>query len=201
MTKSQKGLVTCCLVGILGAVGAYYLAKEQDRIRNLYGDRPQMISVADLAAKGYGDNVWVDLTDAEVGKKYVISMRKRTISAAWVPAFPRGEANNARTIKVVLRCTKCKTEEEVAQRFFGRSSFRGAVINPTLLTPHDPYRPYFQEQYPNLPLEPTVWEVDVDYTDKPSEQWAKGFYAGAAGLGVFGVICGVALLFTRRETP
>jgi hypothetical protein len=177
---------------LLVAVGAFFIGREQDRIRSLYGEAPQTISLAQLAEKGYGDNVWVDLTDVELVPKYVTESRKGTISAVWVAAFPKGQAEKSREIKVILRSTRCKSEGEIAQKFQPRPVYRGAVINPTLLQPHDPYRPLLQEQFPKLQLAPTIWEVDVDYLDKPSEKWAFGFYVAAAVLGLIGVICGVA---------
>jgi hypothetical protein len=189
----RKLLLTCCLIGLIGGVGAYYLAREQNRIRSLYGDQPQTISVAELAAKGYGDNVWVDLTDAEPGSTYVIEYRKGSMSAVWVPVFPKGMAKQAKTIQVILRSTASRSDADIAERFKGRSSFRGAVINPTLLWPHEPYRPLLQEKYPTLALTPSVWEVDVDY-DKPSPQLASGFYTAAIALLVVGVVCGIAWL-------
>src|SRR5262249_52941866 len=125
MTKGQKYLLTGFVLGILGAVGAYFIAKEQDRIRSLYGDRPQTITVADLAKKGYGDNVWVDLIEGDLGEQYVIESRKGTISAVWVPVFPKGQAKKAKTIQVILRSTRSKSDADIVQRFGDRTEFRG----------------------------------------------------------------------------
>jgi hypothetical protein len=191
LSKTQKMLWAGCVVGLLGAVGAYFLGKEQERIRSLFGPAPRTISVADLATKGYGDNIWLDLTDVELGSKYVVGTRKGTMSAVWFPAFPRGQGEKATTIEVILRSTRCKTDADIVQHFAGRTSFRGAVINPTLLTPFDPYRPLLQQAYPARTLAPTVWEVDIDYT-KPSTQWATGFYSAAMGLAVVGALGGLA---------
>jgi hypothetical protein len=191
---SRKNLLTVFALASLAAVGAYFLGREQDRIRSLYGAKPQTLTVAELAEKGYGDNVWLDLREVEIGKKFVIETRKGSTSAVWVPAFPRGKADQEKTIRVILRSTRCKTDAEIQQRFAGQSNFRGAVTNPILLRPYEPYRPLLQQQYPSLALAPTVWEVDIDYTDKPSSQWALGFYT-AAGLGVVGALCGVGCAF------
>jgi hypothetical protein len=72
-------------------VGAYFLAREQERIRSKFGDAPQAITVAQLAENGYGDNVWVDLTDVELLPKPVVETRKGSISAVWVAALPQSE--------------------------------------------------------------------------------------------------------------
>jgi hypothetical protein len=169
----------------------------------VYGTSPHTLTVAELAEKGYGESIWLDLTDVELGKSYVVETRKGNISAVWFPAFPKGKAAQARSIQVVLRSTRSRSEADIRQRFAGRSSFRGAVINPILLKPYEPYRPLFQEQYPSLALAPTVWEVDIDYTEKPSTQWATGFYAGAAGLAVIGTLCGMGglLAFSSGKRP
>jgi hypothetical protein len=188
---SRKSLFTTFALTVLAAIGAYFLGREQERIRSLYGASPHTLTVAELAEQGYGDNIWLDLTDVELGKAYVVETRKGSISAVWFPAFPKGQAAQAKSIQVVLRSTRCKSEAEIRQRFAGRSSFRGAVTNPILLKPYEPYRPLFQETYRSLALAPTVWEVDIDYTEKPSTQWATGFYAAAAGLGVIGMLCGM----------
>ncbi len=191
MSKTQKIWLLACVLGFLGAVGAYYLGQEQERIRSLYGAAPQTISVAELAAKGYGNNVWLDLTDVELGSKSVVATRKGTMSAVWVPAFPKGQAGKATTIQVILRSTKCRSDADITEHFAGRTKFRGAVINPTLLTPYEPYRPLLQEMYPSLALAPTIWEVDIDYS-KPSPQWATGFYSAAVGLALVGALGGLA---------
>jgi hypothetical protein len=200
---SRKGLFTIFVLAVLASVGAYFLGREQERIRSLYGTSPHALTVAELAEKGYGDSIWLDLTDVELGKAYVVETRKGSIQAVWFPAFPKGKAAQVKSIQVVLRCTHCKSDAEILQRFAGRSSFRGAVTNPILLKPYEPYRPLFQEKYPSLALAPTVWEVDIDYTDKPSSKWATGFYAAAAGLGVIGTLCGIGgvLGFTPGKRP
>jgi hypothetical protein len=193
MTQTRKNLLTGCILALLGAGGAFFIGREQDRIRSLYGAKPQTLSVAELGARGYGNNIWLDLTDVELGKKFVIESRKGRMSAVWIPAFPRGEATKAKSIQVVLRSTRCRSDADIAERFANRATFRGAVINPTLLRPHDPYRRLLQENYPGLTLPSTIWEVDVEYS-KPSSQWANGFYAATGGLGVLGLVCGLGLL-------
>ena len=70
------------------------------------------------------------------------------MNAVWVPAFPRGEADKATPIQVLLRSTKSKSDADIAQHFAGRTKFRGAVINPILLKPYEPYRPLLQKTYP-----------------------------------------------------
>lgn len=192
MSKTQKYLLTGTVLGLLAAAGAYFLGREQDRIRSLYGDAPQKISLAQLAEKGYGDNIWVDLTDVELGQKYVTETRKGSISAVWVPAFPKGLGGKTNEIKVVLRTTRSKTDQEIAEKFKPRPAYRGAVINPILLQPHDPYRAMMQEQFPTATLAPTIWEVDIDYLDKPTPEWAAGFYTATWVLAGVGVLCGFA---------
>src|SRR6185369_4563068 len=98
------------------------------------------------------------------------------------------------------RTSSSKTEAEIDQRFQLRDSYRGAVINPLLLAPHDPYRPLFQETFPHLKLAQTIWEVDVDY-DKPSEKWASGFQIAAGVLAFLGFSSTAALcLFHAMPT-
>ncbi len=191
MPKSHQGLLWTGITCFLLAVGAYFLAREQEHIRSKFGDAPQEITVAQLAETGCGDNVWVDLTDVELLPKHVVQTRKGSISAAWVAALPQGQADNVQEIKVILRSTHSKSEQDIAQKFQPRATYHGAVINPILLQPHDPYRPLLQEAFPNLKLAQTIWEVDVDY-DKPSEKWASGFYVAAGVLTFIGVIFGAA---------
>jgi hypothetical protein len=57
MAKSNRGLLWAAISCLLLAVGAYFLAREQERIRSKFGDAPQAITLAQLAEKGYGDNV------------------------------------------------------------------------------------------------------------------------------------------------
>jgi hypothetical protein len=191
MAKSHQGWLWAGISCFLLAVGAYFLAREQERIRSKFGDAPQEITVAQLAEKGCGENVWVDLTDVELLPVNVIETRKGSISAVWVAALPQGQADNAQEIKVILRSTRSKNEQEIADKFQPRASYRGAVINPILLWPNDPYRPLLQQAFPNLKLAPTIWEVDIDY-DKPSEKWASGFCIAAGVLTFIGAICGAA---------
>jgi hypothetical protein len=129
------------------------------------------------------------LTDAELLPKPVVETRKGSITAVWVAALPKGQTDKAQEIKVILRSTRCKEESEIAQKFQPRATYRGAVVNPLLLQPHDPYRPLLQDAFPNLKLAPTIWEVDIDY-DKPSEKWASGFYTATGVLAIVGAICG-----------
>ena len=195
---SRKALVTIAVICLFAAGGGYFVAREQDRIRSLYGDAPQTITLAQLAEKGPGDNVWVDLTEVELLPGYVTESRKGTLSAVWVAAVPKGQAGKAREIKVVLRSTKCKGEQEIPEKFKPRTAYRGAVINFTLFTPHDPYRPLLQAKFPKLQLAPTIWEVDIDYLNKPSEKWASGFYTATGVLACLGVMGGLAAMFVRK---
>lgn len=109
----------------------------------------------------------------------------------WVAAVPAGQAQNAAEIKVILRSTRCQSEAEIPEKFALRDCYRGAVINPTMLMTHDPYRPLLQEAFPHLKLASTIWEVDIDYA-KPSEKWATGFYIAAVALAFIGFLCGTA---------
>lgn len=200
MKKSNKGLLWGAFWCLLAAGGSFWVGRNQERIRSLYGDAPQTISLAQLAEKGYGDNVWVDLTDVELIPKFVVQERKGNISLVWAAAFAKGQADDAKEIKVILRSSRCRSDADIAQKFEPRESYRGAVINPILFWPHDPYRPLLKEALPNLQLAQTIWEVDIDYLDKPSEKLAYGFFIGSGVLGFIGVICGAAwfLLFISR---
>jgi hypothetical protein len=200
MSGSRKALAATAVLCLLAAVGTYLIAREQDRIRSLYGDAPQTLTLAQLAEKGYGNNVWVDLTDVELVPGYVTESRKGTLSAVWAAAFPKGQADKAREIKVILRSTRCKSEQEIPEKFQPREVYRGAVINPTLLQPHDPYRPLLQAKFPKLQLAPTIWEVDIDYLTKPAEKWASGFYIATGVLAIIGVGCGIVAMLVRKPS-
>ncbi|HWB09541.1 MAG TPA: hypothetical protein VG826_09965 [Pirellulales bacterium] len=200
MAKSHPGLLWAAICCLLLAVGAYFVAREQDRIRSLYGDAPQRISGAQLAEQGYGNNIWVELADVELLPEHVVQTRKGAISAVWFAAVPKGQAEAAREIKLVLRSTRCKSDAEIAEKFRPRDSYRGAVINPTLLQPYEPYRPLLKEAFSKLQLAPTIWEVDIDYLEKPSDKWASGFYAAAGTLAIIGAICGIAWCLVPRRT-
>src|SRR5262245_49034039 len=112
MSSSRKALVTIAIVCLLAAGGGYFVAREQDRIRSLYGDAPQTITLAQLAEKGPGNNVWVDLTEVELLPGYVTESYKCALKAVWVAAIPKGRAEKPREIKVILRSTKIKSEQE-----------------------------------------------------------------------------------------
>src|SRR5579883_2185398 len=187
--KVRNWLILAFLSFLL-AGGSFLLTREQDRIRSLYGPQPQTISVEDLIEKGYGNNIWLDLKDVEIGPKFIIQTRGgEKNQVVWFPAFPLGKAREAKSIDVILRSTKCKSDADIRDKFVGRTSFRGAVINPILLKPYDPYRPLLRETYPNHALPETILEVDVEYLTPPSEQWAKGFYYAAGGFGLLGALC------------
>src|SRR5579863_7178271 len=109
MTKSKKGLLWASVWCFLAAAGAFFVGREQERIRSLYGDAPQTISLAQLAEKGCGDNVWVDLTDVDLVPKFVIKESKGKISLVWAAAFAKGQADDAKEIKVILRSSRCKS--------------------------------------------------------------------------------------------
>lgn len=191
MASTSKGLLAASLTCGLLAAGAYFLAQEQDRIRSKFGLAPQEITVSQLAKKGYGNNVWVDLKNVELLPGYVLQTRKGNVSIAWAVAVPKGKAHKAKEIKVILRTSHSKSESEIAEKFQPRATYSGAVINPLLLQPYDPYRPLLQEAFPNLKLAPEIWEVDIDYT-KPSEKWAIGFQYAAAALTFLATACGAA---------
>jgi hypothetical protein len=200
MAKSHSGLLWATVCFLLLAVGAFFLAREQERIRSLYGEAPQTITLEQLAEKGYGDNIWVDLTDVELIPKFVVNERKGSISAVWAAALPKGQADTAKEIRVILRSTRCRSDKEIVQKFEPRDAYRGAVINPTLLWPHDPYRRPLKEALPNLQLAKTIWEVDIDYT-KPSDKWAFGFYVASGVLTFIGVVCGAAWCLLITSGP
>src|SRR5258708_895711 len=117
MAKSRQGLLWAGICCFLLAVGAYFLAREQERIRSKFGNAPQKITLAQLSENGYGDNIWVDLTDVDLLPKQVVQTRKGNISAVWAAALPQGQADKAQQINVILRSTRCKDEQEIAQKF------------------------------------------------------------------------------------
>src|SRR5215831_8951259 len=117
MAKSHKGLLVASICCVLLAVGAFFMAREQERIRSKFGDAPQKISAAQLADRGYGNNVWVDLTDVELLPQYVVQTRNGNIFAAWAAVVPKGAAQKTKEIKVILRTSHCKTESEIEQKF------------------------------------------------------------------------------------
>jgi len=197
MAKSHQGLLWTGGICFLAAAGAFFLAREQERIRSLYGDAPQTISLAQLAEKGCGDNVWVDLTDVDLVPKFVVKESKGKISLVWAAAFAKGQADDAQEIKVILRSSRCRSDAEIAQKFETRESYRGAVINPILLWPHDPYRPLLKQAFPNQSLAQTIWEVDIDYVDKPTEKMALGFFIASGVLTVLGTFCSAAWILRR----
>jgi hypothetical protein len=201
MNNAQRRYLIGFAFCLLAAVGTLYFARDQERILSLYGPSPQSITVADLAAKGFGDNIWVELTEVEPGNEFVIE-KGTTTKTVWVPAFPAGQAESAAEIQVLLRTRKAFSEADIEDRFTGRQTFQGAVVNPVELDSREAFRPLLGERYPKKKLASTIWVVDIDDDDgPPSPHWAVGFHTAAIGLGTTALICCLAFVgeVARRE--
>ncbi len=139
--RNAGGLLAAVVVGgIALLVGAFM----EGRLMGVASDRPQSMTLAQLADKGPGDNAHVLVTDYFPGNNFVYS--QRTVSgmptgnwtAVFIPVVPRtsnliqdlgGEVKiPVDKIRVIVHSTGIHSDTDLA-RFFGKPTIQGTVVN------------------------------------------------------------------------
>jgi len=123
---------------VLGGVGLF-IAYREFKLAGQAKSTPQRLSVADLIAKGPGDNIYIDLVDAhlliddaviETNTKNEQNPQKW--GKMWIPVMPRQAAmagqNRLGQVKVILLTKKCHNMNDV-RTYESKTEFRGMVVN------------------------------------------------------------------------
>ncbi len=129
---------------VVGGIALVVIAFVEGRLMGVASDKPQSMTLAQLADKGPGDNAHVLVTDYFPGNNFVYS--QRTVSgmptgnwtAVFIPVVPRtsnliqgfgGEVKiPADKIRVIVHSTGIHGDADLA-RFFGKPTIQGTVVN------------------------------------------------------------------------
>jgi Zn-finger nucleic acid-binding protein len=127
LARSAAALGTCGIVClILGGI-LFFIGWQKKTLAGLGLATPQDIRVADLAAKGPGNNIHVRVTDLEFGLNYVFEEKNKRWTTVWIPLFPTG-ADLKGQPKVLLKTYKASGPPEVDQMAM-RKQVQGVITN------------------------------------------------------------------------
>ncbi len=171
-------------------------------------DVPQSMSCADLAAKGPGDNAFIELSDFLLTtSSYVYEEKKGRWRKVWVPAVPlHGEYHNRllaivndttgtapdniplpQDIRVIVQDGDARNDNDV-EELASRNVIRGMVINEIAGLDNDT-RTLLTESYPHVDFE-QCYVFEVGRTPSGSGGLIGYFGGGAAllALGIGGLV-------------
>lgn len=111
---------------------ALYFGYREWKLSSLAKSAPQRISMADLAARGPGDNIWVDLTDVRlVLEQTVVETKNGRTNYAWIPAVPAGDVGAfAPGGKRVVVGTNRAGDDQLRD-LVHQTTLRGMIVNAT----------------------------------------------------------------------
>jgi hypothetical protein len=190
---TDKRLIVAMMVGVVSPIIAIVAASrafDDWRLRARGQETPQDIRAADLAEHGPGDNVYVNVTDFQLGKDYIVEELRGQWNSVYIPVYPRspdGKVNGrAETPKIVVRTGKIRSRADVAP-FYRTTVLTGVITNSIDKANFDLRE--FRKRFPDIkPAE--VWLI-CDARPFPSEA-SVYFNAGLAGglvlLGIVGLV-------------
>jgi hypothetical protein len=186
-------LWAAALLGVLiGPVLAYF-GYQRQQVLNKGKHQPKNLTVAELGANGPGDNIHVKLTDFEFGTKRAVRSKGGSWTAVCLAAFPPGRVGDPRALKVIVRTSRVRNEQELRE-FSRRPTIEGVVVNSIYEWEND--KAYMKEAYPGVDTS-CIWVVQESYTF-PNDTEIRIMFAAGGVIAALGVCSGFAALAKRR---
>lgn len=147
------------------------------------GAEPQVITAAELIAKGPGENHYVRITECEFGP--AVLDKGPNASYAYLPVYPRGGAAGAKTPPIIYRSGSAGDANELAAISRPPQPLEG-VIGNNLIAIGSASNPEVLKAYPGLDPGRTLY---LRQMDGPFREMVLGTWGGA-GLCLFlGLLC------------
>jgi hypothetical protein len=173
------------LLGLLIGPVLGYMTYQRQQVLDKGKSEPRTLKVAELGKNGPGDNIHVKLTDFEFGDKVSTHSKGGSWTAVCLAAFPKGKAGDPKALKVVVRTSRVRSDEQLRE-FARKATVQGVVVNSIYEWEND--REYMKSAYPGVDAS-SIWVVQEDYTfPNPSE--IQTMYAISSGIVAFALFCG-----------
>jgi hypothetical protein len=128
MNERLKGaLILVALGGLVGGGIVGFLGYQEWIILSRGSPQPQRIRLADLTAKGPGDNVHVEVTDFSWGENCVTEEKHGKWNRVWIPIFPGGAANQGQ-VRALVKTFSVADEGQLRQ-MLRRPTVTGVIDN------------------------------------------------------------------------
>ena len=132
--SSRRTAITVVLI-LFGAIGLGVGFRER-KLSLLAKAAPQKITLAQLAANGPGDNIWIDLTDAYLLLDQTVVKTEEWAGMthrvyAWIPAVPRGVFGQPGPDRVRVVIGTRDADDAELQSLARQPVLRGIVVNAT----------------------------------------------------------------------
>jgi hypothetical protein len=184
-----------CL-GTLIAGGIVGLLGWQQRTLLQQGSAtPQQIRLADLTARGPGDNIHVTVTDFVFGEQYVVEKKGSRWNRVWIPMFP-AEQQGGGDIKVLMKTFHIADEGQLAG-FYGKQTLTGVITN-SIHSLGSGETEELKKAYPGADLS-SVWIVE-EGREFPTEAGVTRMLVIGGGLLALGVLSGLTLLIGKLRS-
>lgn len=195
---------------VLGPCGLI-LAWQLDTVSAAAQPTPQTLSVAELAEKGAGDNLHVELTDLAFGKP-VVDVKEGRWLYVWVPIEPAGKGSGKPVRAVFLRTTTPKDQEQL-DGLLQQTTLRALVTTPLPANSVWKAQPTeaLRKAYPKLDAADPVFLVDPrleagdtvllaadQLFDRTNASIAWGVALGLVGVGL---VCLVLMFVGEKKEP
>jgi hypothetical protein len=128
MNERLKGLLTLlALGGLVGGGIVGFLGYQEWIVFSRGSPTPQRIRLADLTARGPGDNVHVEVTDFVWGQNCVTETKQGKWNRVWIPIFPSGAAEQGQ-VRALVKTFHVADEGQLHQ-MVGRQTVTGVIDN------------------------------------------------------------------------
>jgi hypothetical protein len=120
------------LVLFVAGIMMFIFGYREWRLSSLAKSAPQRISLAQLEAKGPGDNIWLDLTDTQLLlDQAVVQTQDGVRSYAWIPAIPAGNFGPPGAGRIRLIAGTKFADDARLQDLARQTTLRGIIVNAT----------------------------------------------------------------------
>jgi hypothetical protein len=196
MNRQFEGfLILVILVGLTAGGIVGWLGWQQRLLLEQGSATPQQIRLADLAAKGPGNNIHVMVTDYVFGPLPVIEKKRGQWNRVWIPLYPAGQKENPADIKVIVRSFNLHNDAELAQ-FYQQKAFTGVITN-SIYSMGSGEVSELKKGYPGANFN-DVWMID-EGRDFPTEGYVSLLLSIAGVLLVLGIGAIVWLIIAKAR--
>jgi hypothetical protein len=197
--KPRRGFIpdlmgAIAVIGILVGPGLAYITFQRQKVMDMGKPEPHVLSVADLGKNGPGENIHVKITDFEFGENFAYKEKGGSWTALCLAAFPKGKRNDAKALRVVVRTTRVRNEQELRD-FKTRPEIQGVVVNSIYEWESD--KNYMKQAYPGVDTT-RVWVVQENYTF-PNQSEIKTMYTTSSGIVGLAVFCGLGFFMGKKS--
>lgn len=179
----------CCAtlpLGILGYLDYSLLSRGKET--------PQRITAADLAAKGPGDNIHLEVVEFRLSQSYVFEEENGRWDRVWIGLLPIDQQEEG-PVRVMLRSDSAKSEGDL-KTLEDRGALRGVIVDSINSIDSD-VGASLSQYFPGIDLTKVmIFAPDRDF---PKATAVYAFLGSAALSLVIGIACIVGAIVVSQS--